>query len=133
MNGQENSRQTMLSRMAAEVTAGRLYRREFLAIASVFGLSAAAAYALIGLTVPPRATAAEPRKGGVLKVSMFVKEQKDPRSYDWPEMANVARQFLESLVRYDNDYTFKPALLESWSVGRASCRERVLKWGSGGT
>ena len=26
---------------------------------------------------------------------MFVKDQKDPRTYDWPEMGNVARQFLD--------------------------------------
>jgi peptide/nickel transport system substrate-binding protein len=109
-------RQTMLSSLAAEVNTGRLDRREFLVIASVFGAATAAAYSMIGLSAPTPARAAEPKKGGVLRVAMFVKEQKDPRTYDWPEMANVARQFLDSLVRYDNDYTFKPALLEKWSL-----------------
>ena len=35
--------------LAEEVGAGRLDRREFLAMASIFGASAAAAYGLIGL------------------------------------------------------------------------------------
>ena len=43
---------------------------------------------------------------------MFVKDQKDPRTYDWPEMGNVARQFLSSLVDYTRQFTFEPALLE---------------------
>jgi peptide/nickel transport system substrate-binding protein len=31
-------------------------------------------------------------------------------------MANVARQLIEPLVKYDSDYTFKPVLLEKWSL-----------------
>jgi peptide/nickel transport system substrate-binding protein len=66
--------------------------------------------------MPTDANAAEPKKGGVLKVAMFIKNQKDPRTYDWPEMANVTRQYIEPLIKYSHDFTFKPMLLESWKI-----------------
>jgi peptide/nickel transport system substrate-binding protein len=102
--------------LAVDAKAGKMDRREFLALASIFGASTAAAYGMIGLAAPSRALAAAPKKGGVLKVGMFVKDQKDPRTYDWPEMANVTRQFLEPLVKYTREFTFKPMLLEKWEV-----------------
>ncbi|MGE0283939.1 MAG: ABC transporter substrate-binding protein [Rhizobiaceae bacterium] len=101
---------------AKKVGAGELDRREFLALASAFGATTAAAYGMLGLAAPTPAMAQEPKKGGVIRVSMFVKEQKDPRTYDWPEMANVTRQFLEPLVKYTREFTFEPSLLEKWEI-----------------
>ncbi|MEM9603310.1 MAG: ABC transporter substrate-binding protein [Pseudomonadota bacterium] len=92
-------------------------RREFLAIASVFGASAATAYGMLGLTAPTVAEAAGHEKmGGTLRMQMEVRRVPDPRVFDWSQMATVARGFLENLVRYERDGTFTPYLLESWDV-----------------
>src|SRR5271165_6134199 len=104
-----------LKTWAEQAKDGSIDRREFLALATIFGASTAAAYGMLGL--PTAALADEtPKKGGVLRVGMFVKDQKDPRTYDWPEMGNVARPYLDSLVTYTRQFTFVPALLESWDV-----------------
>lgn len=105
-----------LAALAGAVQAGRMDRREFLTLASVLGASAATAYGLLGLAAPAHAQAAEPVRGGILRVGQAIMDLNDPSTYDWPQKANVARQFCEPLVRWEPDNSFSPWLLESWEV-----------------
>ncbi|MGF1554062.1 MAG: ABC transporter substrate-binding protein [Paracoccaceae bacterium] len=104
-----------IERLATAARAGRLDRREFVSLASILGLSSTGAYALLGHARPAYAQG-EPERGGTLRVAMLVKAITDPRRYDWPEMANVARQFCEPLVRWEPDFSFSGRLCEAWEV-----------------
>ncbi|WP_461428187.1 ABC transporter substrate-binding protein [Gymnodinialimonas sp.] len=89
-------------------------RREFLTRATALGVTAAGAYALIGAT-PARADG-HIAPGGTLRIQQDVRALKDPPTYDWPQMANVSRGWLEYLVQYNADGVFEPRLLTSWEV-----------------
>ena len=98
---------------AQEVRDGALSRREFLVRTTALGVSAVAAYGLLGL-VAPDAMAQDAKTGGILRMAMETKALKDPRLADWPQIANVYRGWLEYLIQYNPDGTFEGRLLESW-------------------
>ncbi|WP_299410854.1 ABC transporter substrate-binding protein [uncultured Roseobacter sp.] len=100
---------------AKEVAAGTLSRREFLTRATSLGASAAVAYGLLGLSQPVKA-AAHAQTGGTLRIESLVKALKDPRTYDWPQMSNYTRGYLEYLVEYQIDGSLTPMLLEGWEI-----------------
>ena len=89
-------------------------RREFLAMASAFGATAATAYSMIGMAAP--AHAGGHKMGGTVRIQQEVRALKDPRTYDWSQIANYSRGWLEYLVDYGYDGTFGPNLLESWEI-----------------
>jgi peptide/nickel transport system substrate-binding protein len=110
----------MTDRSLEDFKAGKLDRREYMATMAALGVTAAGAFTLGGI-VPTPAVAATPKKGGILRISMPVKPWKDPRTFDWSEMANVARQCNEHLVRWNNDFSFEGWLLESWESSDETC------------
>ena len=99
---------------ADEHKRGLMDRREFLTRATALGVSIPAAYALIGAT--PAAAEAHAQQGGTLRMQMEVRALKDPRTFDWTQMTYVAAGWLENLVEYNSDGTFRGMLLESWET-----------------
>ncbi len=90
-------------------------RREFLATATSFGVTAAAAYGMLGMPTPARA-AGTPQMGGTVRIQQEIVTMRDPRKFDFNSLANFTRGWLEYLVQYNSDGSFTPSLLESWDI-----------------
>ncbi|MFV0474843.1 MAG: ABC transporter substrate-binding protein [Pikeienuella sp.] len=120
---------------AKECRAGKISRREFLSRATMLGLSAGGAYGLIGISAPAPA-AAQPAPGGTLRVNMEIKALRDPRLWDWSEMSNFCRGWLDYLTLFNRDGTVTGSLVERWEVNDVADQytlhlRKGVKWNNG--
>jgi peptide/nickel transport system substrate-binding protein len=69
-------------------------------------------------------------------MQMDIRAQRDPRTWDWSELANVCRGWLEYLVQYNRDGSVTPVLLEGWQADATATTytlfvRRGVKWNNG--
>ena len=109
-------------RLAEDLEARRISRREFVRFAALVGLTAPTAYAMAGkITGEPFAPSARADntlpKGGTWRIGTRIKDIKNPHAYSWGGYdSNVSRQVVEYLTFTDADGVTKPYLAESWEV-----------------
>jgi peptide/nickel transport system substrate-binding protein len=120
---QYESNNSLVSQLQKQLSSGQIGRRQFLRMATMFGVSLAAARALAGVAGPASADEStlpfgpdDPNavKGGTLRIGMRVAKMDDPALYSWNEMSNQSRPIIESMMMLGHDNIVRPMLIESW-------------------
>ena len=120
---------------AREHKNGDMDRREFISRSTALGVTAAGAYGLIGVAQPALA-GGHLQQGGTMRMQMDVIALKDPRTFDWTQLAHFTAGTLEYLVEYNNDGSITPNLLEGWSANADATKytlnvRKGIKWNNG--
>jgi peptide/nickel transport system substrate-binding protein len=106
-----------LRKLQSQLADGKMSRREFVRFATLVGVAAPAAYAMVGLQAPGRARAASMPSGGTLRVGTRVKDLKSPHTFSWGAYdSNITRQVVEYLTFTDDHNVTHPYLLDGWSA-----------------
>jgi peptide/nickel transport system substrate-binding protein len=108
---------------AREYEAGKLSRREFISRATMLGLASTTAYGLIGAAAPTPARA-QPVTGGTIRINMETKALKDPRLWDWTELANFCRGWLDYLTVFNRDGSVTDRCVKA---GRSAMTQRSTR------
>ncbi len=104
-----------LPKLVGELGSGKLDRREFLRISTLLGMSAGAAYALVGMQ-DPFGKPAKAAMGGTVRISMRVQPIDSPHTYSWIQDSMMSRNVIEYLTLTGSDNVTRPWLCESWEA-----------------
>jgi peptide/nickel transport system substrate-binding protein len=107
--------------------AGRCSRREFLRTATLLGMSAAAASALVSCgpeetpteaptEAPTEEATDRPQRGGTLRVASRIQQVTHPAQFSWIMPTNICRQVAEYLTVTDGNNITHPYLLDNWQA-----------------
>ena len=107
---------TGLKKLKQQFNEGKLSRREFIRYSTLLGVSATAAYGMMGMVAPRPASAADMPKGGTVRISMRVLEVVDPHTYSWLTDSNQGRGTHEYLTKTGTDNVTRPYLAEKWEA-----------------
>jgi peptide/nickel transport system substrate-binding protein len=105
-----------LKQLKQQFNEGKLSRREFIRYSTLLGVSATAAYGMMGMVAPRPASAADMPKGGTVRISMRVLEVVDPHTYSWLTDSNQGRGTHEYLTKTGTDNVTRPYLAEKWEA-----------------
>jgi peptide/nickel transport system substrate-binding protein len=105
-----------LTLLKKQFNEGKLSRREFIRYSTLLGVSATAAYGMMGMVAPRPASAADMPKGGTVRISMRVLEVVDPHTYSWLTDSNQGRGTHEYLTKTGTDNVTRPYLAEKWEA-----------------
>lgn len=103
--------------------AGKISRREFLRDSTLLGLSATAAYGVVGSALPGAARAQDLPRGGTLRLGIRIVDISSPHAMAFDDGTTAIRPVCDYLVRTGQDNITRPWLLEGWDVS-----DDLLTW-----